>query len=45
MDAGLDPDLLGVWPLSQFGLGYVEVGPVTAVPLDGPPLRREPDAS
>jgi dihydroorotate dehydrogenase len=40
LDAGLDPHLLGLQPLSQFGFGYVEVGPVTEAPLAGSPVRR-----
>lgn len=42
LDPGLDPGLLGLKPLSQFGFGYIEVGPVTKAPLNGPPVRREP---
>lgn len=42
LDAGLDPGALGVQPLSQFGFGYVEVGPVTAEPVHGAPPRRLP---
>ncbi len=41
LEAGLDPGLLGVRPLSQFGFGYIEVGPVTVEPVTGPAVRRE----
>lgn len=40
LDAGLDPEGLGIQPLSQFGFGYVEAGPVTLEPLAGAPVRR-----
>ena len=43
LDAGLDPNLLGLVPLSQFGFGYLETGPVTLAPVSGPAVRRLED--
>lgn len=41
LTAGIDADLLGTKPLSQFGFGYIEAGPVSKEPIKGAPPRRE----